>query len=391
MHRIEDPLSDQARKVYDNEIKIVDTPEFQRLRRIRQLGHSSTTYPNAVHNRFLHSLGVMETAGKMAESINLSEEEIRNYRLGGLLHDIGHGPYSHATEPFFEDVLDKEHEYFSCQIIDDLAERGLIDNPEHIKDIILGKDKYNIVNGIIDADRLDYLQRDVHATGVEHGHVEEDTIISAMEYDEEYGIVYKRYAIEALEGLLMSRSQMTTSVYQQSTTQIAESMLLKSIQEYYKEHDVSAETLHEYDDYELRYILGHADGAGSKLFNRLINRELYTDAINIQATDVNITRDDIHEIEQFCSDNIHGLEEQIAELSNTDVNKIIINAPSAPDAPEDFELYIKEDDTIRPLSDFSVLNYSLVESEWRRTSLGVYCPEEHEEAVRTASKNIFPI
>lgn len=101
---IVDPIHDFIR-VYDTELKIIDLPLFQRLRRIRQLSGAHLTYPGAQHSRFEHSLGVLHVAGQTADALKesgyLNSDQIDNIRLAALLHDVGHGPFSHL----FEEVL----------------------------------------------------------------------------------------------------------------------------------------------------------------------------------------------------------------------------------------------------------------------------------------------
>ena len=104
---IVDPIHDFIR-IYEAEIKVIDTAVFQRLRRIRQLAGAHLVYPGAQHSRFEHSLGVMHISGQAAEVLKdkgfLNSDDVANLRLGGLLHDVGHGPFSHL----FEEVLEKK-------------------------------------------------------------------------------------------------------------------------------------------------------------------------------------------------------------------------------------------------------------------------------------------
>ena len=105
----------------DEEEKIVDRPEMQRLRRIQQVGLSSLVYPSATHTRFQHSLGVMHTAGKFADSLGINGDRRKELRIAGLLHDSGHGPFSHASEV----VAEKNgfsHEELSCKVVDSLED-----------------------------------------------------------------------------------------------------------------------------------------------------------------------------------------------------------------------------------------------------------------------------
>ncbi|PSG99991.1 MAG: phosphodiesterase, partial [Nanohaloarchaea archaeon SW_4_43_9] len=106
-------------KLSEEEKRIVDSPAFQRLRRIRQLGFTSLIYPSATHTRFQHSLGVTHLTGKFADSLNLKDEKRKELRLAALFHDTGHGPFSHVSE-MMSKQYGVSHEDFSCEVIDRL-------------------------------------------------------------------------------------------------------------------------------------------------------------------------------------------------------------------------------------------------------------------------------
>ena len=194
-HRLRDPLYGFIR-LNDLELKIIDLPIFQRLRRISQLALTKYVYPTAEHSRFVHSLGVLEAVTRILTEILYRDDgqrysaiEIQQIRLAALLHDIGHLPFSHATEKI---LLEKgSHEEISIKIIE--THRPLIDllkeheiKAESITQII-GK-KYNnkmyeLISGVFDADRADYLRRDSYMCGVEYGNYDFIRYISSLKYD----------------------------------------------------------------------------------------------------------------------------------------------------------------------------------------------------------------
>lgn len=177
---IVDPIHDFIR-IYEPEIKVIDTAVFQRLRRIRQLAGAHLVYPSAQHSRFEHSLGVMHIAGQAAEVLKdkgfLNSDDVANLRLGGLLHDVGHGPFSHL----FEEVLQKKkkitHEEIGKKLIlqteigDFLSQYGF--DKKFLTQLAFGNSKHQFMNEIISgglsADMMDYLPRDGYFTGAEHG------------------------------------------------------------------------------------------------------------------------------------------------------------------------------------------------------------------------------
>lgn len=194
-HRLRDPLYGFIR-LNDLELNIIDLPIFQRLRRISQLALTKYVYPTAEHSRFVHSLGVLEAVTRILTEILYRDDgqrysiaEIQQIRLAALLHDIGHLPFSHATEKI---LLDRgSHEEISIKIIE--THRPLIDllNSHEIKTEsitqIIGK-KYNnkmydLISGVFDADRADYLRRDSYMCGVEYGNYDFIRYISSLKYD----------------------------------------------------------------------------------------------------------------------------------------------------------------------------------------------------------------
>ncbi|MGW8179029.1 MAG: HD domain-containing protein, partial [bacterium] len=189
---IKDPIHGYI-ELNKQEINIIDSPEFQRLRRLRQLSAAFLTYPGAEHTRFHHSLGVLHVAGKIAQRLVNSEaitgEEALKLRMGGLLHDIGHGPFSHL----FEEVIEKRdlnHEQMSTKIIketgiaDILHENGM--DPEEMSTLSIGQHENKkpymnqVIAGQFSADVLDYLPRDSYFTGVEYGKVDIDRLVRSM-------------------------------------------------------------------------------------------------------------------------------------------------------------------------------------------------------------------
>ena len=233
-------------KVYDAERDIINTPAFQRLRRIKQLGLTCLVYHGAEHTRFAHSLGVMELATRVFEItvskdsrrdkvLRWKEEEIeRNkvlLRLVALLHDIGHGPFSHPSEELFPNGLD--HEQYAakiiaedtelCEIIKDLPERYDVNvTAENIINFIIGKEPepflQQIISGPLDADKMDYLLRDSYYAGVDYGRFDLDRIINTLVVVEHPIIKGPALGIDigglfAAEAMVLARYYMFLQVY----------------------------------------------------------------------------------------------------------------------------------------------------------------------------------
>ena len=203
--------------------QLIETPEFQRLRRIKQLGGTHIVYPTAEHSRFSHSLGVYFIARRMIDilrkqGVEFSESDRMLILCAALLHDLGHGPFSHS----FEAVLGINHEVFTHRILlEGTQVSRLLDEYEagfakKVSDII-GKaypDRLivSLISSEIDADRLDYLLRDSYFTGTPYGEIDLERILRTMRV-EDGRIVFKYSGMHALEDYLLSRYQMYWQVY----------------------------------------------------------------------------------------------------------------------------------------------------------------------------------
>lgn len=215
---------------------LINTKEFQRLRRIRQLGTSYLTFHGAEHSRFSHSLGVYEITRKIVSQFerNDDSEWPREERLtalcASLLHDIGHGPFSHSIEA----VFDTHHEAWTCKFIlgDTEVNRVLRtvsdDFPERVASVICKTyDKpivISLVSSQMDADRMDYLLRDAYYTGVNYGTFDLDRILRVLR-PFQGRIVVKESGMHAVEDYLMSRYQMYWQVYFHPVTRSSEIIL----------------------------------------------------------------------------------------------------------------------------------------------------------------------
>lgn len=233
-----DPIHDFIR-VYDHELAIIDNPIFQRLRRIRQLSGAHLTYPAAQHTRFEHSLGVMHIASQAGHALHekgiLKSDDIETLRLSGLLHDIGHGPFSHL----FEEIIQEKkisHEDFGKEIIlkseigDSLSKNGF--DKKLITKIAFGDSKFQymneIVSGALSADMMDYLLRDAYFTGAEHARIDHKRITQSLDVHKKK-LALERSALYSFESMMHSRYQMFKAVYFHKTVRSAEVMLLEAL------------------------------------------------------------------------------------------------------------------------------------------------------------------
>ncbi|RLF23527.1 MAG: hypothetical protein DRN15_02595 [Thermoprotei archaeon] len=228
------------------EKKLLDTPVMQRLHYIRQLAGAHYVYPGADHSRFSHSLGVLHLAGVLAAHLAqmeyLSAEDVQMIRAAALLHDVGHGPFSHIYEELLTMYVGKTHEdltrwlIINTEVADILKDYGY--DPKDVADLAIGRFKVkdsgrDFINQIIsspfDVDKMDFLVRDSHFTGVEYGVVDVYRLIYSMDVIEGKLALRLPGALSAIEAFLIARYEMFKAVYFHRTVRSAEIMLIKAM------------------------------------------------------------------------------------------------------------------------------------------------------------------
>ena len=223
------------------EKKIIDSNVFQRLRRIKQLAGAHLVYPAAQHSRFEHSLGTMHVAGLAGEHLFsigvIDKESIQELRVASLLHDVGHGPFSHLFEEALKVAGNSNHETLGAKIIcktelgDILSDYGF--SPQTISEISFGnskvKFKNEIISGSLSSDLMDYLPRDGLFTGVEYGKVDHNRIINSFRVTDSKSLALDISSFYSFESMIISRFEMFRAVYFHKTVRSAEVMLLHSI------------------------------------------------------------------------------------------------------------------------------------------------------------------
>jgi HD superfamily phosphohydrolase len=254
-------------------VNLIDHPYFQRLRRIRQLGMSHLVYPGALHTRFHHAMGAMHLMSEAisvlrAKGHEISEEEALGAEIAILLHDIGHGPFSHALEHTLVDGV--HHEELSSLFMKELNKdfNGKLDTA--IK-IFTNKHKkkflHQLVSSQLDMDRLDYLKRDSFFTGVSEGVVSSDRIIKMLNVKNDE-LVIEDKGIYSIEKFIVARRLMYWQVYLHKTVVAAENLLINILKRA-KELAAAGEEL--FSTPALHYFLYNR--VGSKHFN-LSNKHL---------------------------------------------------------------------------------------------------------------------
>lgn len=309
---LRDPIHGFIR-IEGKERDIVDTPVFQRLRHVRQLAMAYLVYPAATHSRFEHTLGVMHIAGRMCVRLGVDSPHTQLIRYAALLHDVGHGPFSHPSESVLAELasdeiktkaggLDKIHELITRLIIRTNPElRRLLsehDREEIIQLLDHGLDQplyKQIVSGPLDADKQDYLLRDSYSCGVRYGVFDLERlhgVIGSENGADGLDLIVDADGIHTLEQFVLARYFLTTQVIRHKIRKITDNMLVRGLKLGVTEDKIAfLEKLYSFDETEeycSRYLswnderlvaeLLDSDFAGTwagRMARRLIERRLY--------------------------------------------------------------------------------------------------------------------
>ncbi len=416
-------------------LSLLERPEVQRLHNIHQLGLAHLVFPGANHTRLEHSLGTYFLADKIAESLGLEDNEKLELKAAALLHDIGHPPFSHTLEMVINDLVGRDHMEASRMIMNGnlevctssakdvlgemppiselLQEAGI--SPERVGKLIVsdemqrvgqetlavdddqayfGEDKYlqQIVHGPVDADQMDYLLRDAYYTGVAHGAIDIDRILQtvALHHGD---LVVERGGVVAVEGMLVARALMYTSVYFHKTVRIAEMMLCKAVEIAGQNDEEIVERLNVDTECSLTEKLLSMDGPPSDIINRLRYRKLYKKALSKRQFDM-----DDSELEAIAPLTDYEVrkrkEREIADRAGVDVSEVIIDVPSEELMLSEprigkTEVPILEDDRIKPLSRYSPLARALQYRNIHDWAIMVSTPDKHIEDVEKAAMKVL--
>ena len=315
-HEMRDPIHGFV-KLSDKEMALINTRVFQRLRRIRQLAMTFLVYPGAVHTRFDHSIGVMHIAGRICAKLrelrreSVCKEDIARIRFSALLHDIGHGPFSHVSEALLEKYApnqtqigatrEKIHEKITVDILETDPEINAILSAEErdfVVEMIRGQETQNwqrdIVSSELDADKMDYLLRDAYFAGVKYGVYDLEKLIESCLIDSdktETSLAINSKGIYALEQLLLARYHMTQQVYWHRVSLISNEMIIRGITlaieggnremgalYRYNENDKAAfvqKYLDYHDEKVVDLLKSCAQEKACDIFNRLYSRNLF--------------------------------------------------------------------------------------------------------------------
>lgn len=354
------------------ELTIMDQSQFQRLRRIKQLGLINLIFPGANHTRFEHSIGTMYLASRLSEELELEKDDIELVRTSALLHDLGHGPFSHVSEG----VLSFPHEELTKYVIKNTSMRDVLEekfNVNEIVEIINGEGRYGpIVSGELDVDRMDYLLRDSHYTGVAYGVIDYERLISNFKLKKTLTLDLK--GVQAAEGALVSRYFMYPSVYQHHTTRIVNSMFRRILKRLISEGTIDEKEIYKYDDTDIIALCRNSEGFIKDIMTRLDNRNFFKRAHVIRLNNFK-TPEKIYRITQ---QQLRKAEEEIAEHYDLDKDYVILNIAEYPRFDE-MKTQVSVDEKLHPLNEISNIIGALSKARFNIPDISLYVPREDQE------------
>ena len=372
MRRVRDSIHDYI-DLDELESSLVDTEPYQRLRWIKQLGSANLVYPGANHTRLEHSIGVSHLAKQMAIQSEVPDDEIHLVSIAGLLHDLGHSPYSHLADelPFGKDHVEVTQDIVNDSQISDIFHKQGIETNE-ICDLIKGNHKYgSLISGDIDGDRLDYLIRDSHYTGVKTG-VDTGRLITKMSFSNNE-LVIGESSLPVVETFLTSRSIMFPTVYFHPFSRGAELMLARATKSAINGSHFSYDEFISYTDHKFLSELNLAGGLSKKLVDKFEKRHIIKRAVSI-------TKDKTEEMGITKSD-IEALETSIANKLDIDSSEIFMDLPPLKVVPAMKVKILKEDGTLDYASNMSTITKSLYEAQFDHWRCRIYGPSKLSDQV----------
>jgi len=351
------------------EVKLIDTPQIQRLRRIKQLGFTFLVYPGANHTRFEHSIGTMYLASRLSYGLKLPDEQRQILRVCALLHDAGHGPFSHVSES----VLNESHEELTSKLIMESELSTILSekyDPKEIIALIGGEGSLGqIISGDLDVDRMDYLLRDSYYTGVAYGVIDVERLIHNMKLKN--GLILKSKGVQAAESMLLARYFMYPSVYQHHTTRIINSMFRRCLKQLFKEGHINPKKIYKYDDADIISTARHQDGLIKDIIHRLDNRKLFKTVYSLKLDELK----NPSAIFNMDPEKIRIFEGNIADELDIPKEYVIIDVPDYPSFDE-MKTLVGNDGELVNLSKISTIVSTLRDARFNHADLCVYLPEE---------------
>lgn len=411
-------------------LRLLEAPQLQRLASVRQLGLAYLVWPGANHTRLEHSLGASHTARRVAEAVGADDHERRLVEAAGLLHDVGHWPFSHTLEALMADRFGVDHQEISRMLIleegpfrwgRDPGLASIIESaglsPKEVADLVstppgpgslsslydfegpreapplprsdVRPFLHQIVSGLCDADQMDYLRRDAHYTGVAMGIIDIHRLVhtAALAGGE---LCFDRSGLHAVEGLLVARDLMYSSVYFHRTARIAETMLERAVDELSKEELAPVAQM---TDGELLGALHAHGGLAATMADRLKFRVLYKSALQLGFDDLG--NDGMGRIERLTDfEARRKAQREVEAAAGLDAGSVIVDVPPRPLLRPGGKtslagLQILDGGRARPIAELSPLARSLTGRRMFDWALLVSAPKEHRERVAAVARRVL--
>lgn len=342
---IKDPVHGYV-YVTEEEKEIIDSYPVQRLHRLRQLAGAEYLYPGANHTRFEHSIGVMHLAGRVVENPHISQQLTEHQkgmvRIAALLHDVGHGPFSHIFEHLLNKDLNETHEDMTLWIIKSSELRDLLTDlgydPREIGKLAVGRLQKphqafldQIISSSVDVDKLDFVVRDTYHTGAEYGYIDIFRLIQTLDVLDEDLAIYLG-SLSALESFIIARIESFKSIYFHRVARAAQIMLAMAMEKANEELGLGKfQTPQEYlamDDYTVWTKLkkcGESRGIIEKLERREMLKCIYEKTFYEEDSMVS----NIFSQQKYRKQ----LQTDIAGEAGVEKEEVIIDVPTVPSVP----------------------------------------------------------
>ncbi|WP_418282755.1 HD domain-containing protein [Halorubrum sp. DTA98] len=373
---------------------LVDTPAVQRLRHVKQLGTVQLVYPSANHTRFEHSLGVYHLARQALDHLDIGGSRAERIEAAALLHDVGHGPFSHNIEALTHRHTGKYHDD-----VDELLHEGEVGavlrdhdlDPSRIAELVAGEGTYGaLISGELDVDRMDYLVRDAYHTGVPYGTIDTGRFVRELTFTDVDGddatgstpaLVLDEGNVQTAESLLLARALMNPVVYTHHVARISKAILRRAASELLSASETTATELRRMDDHDLLSAL-RGCGETAELCRRYDERDLYKLAVWAEYDDV---PERVHEADHDAE---RALEREIASEADVDRDSVILDVPPEPSMRES-TARVTVSGEVRRLERQSPLVSALRTAQRNQWRLGVYAPDADTDRVGRAAAAVL--
>ncbi|PAU83198.1 phosphohydrolase [Halorubrum salipaludis] len=368
---------------------LLDTPAVQRLRHVKQLGTVQLVYPSANHTRFEHSLGVYHLASRALDHLGIEGKRADRIEAAAMLHDVGHGPFSHNLESLTHRRTGKYHDD-----VDELLATGAVGevlrdhdlDPDRIAGLVAGEGPYGgLVSGELDVDRMDYLVRDAYHTGVPYGTIDTERFVRELTFVDvgtgEEELVLDEGNVQTAESLLLARALMNPVVYTHHVARISKAMLRRAASDLLDATPTTAAELRRMDDHDFLAAIRSCPET-AEISRRYDERDLYKLAVWAEYDDA---PERVHEADRDAE---VALEREIAAEAGVARQHVILDVPPEPSMRES-TARVTVNGEVRRLERQSPLVSALRTAQRNQWRLGVYAPRPATDRVGRAAADVL--